>query len=71
MHLKERVRLSHSTKADIITTELTNRNQQEKCCAFLNSQNVLDYCHFSYSFIARIIMTYMLLRLQTRSNGNS
>ena len=36
MHLKERVRLSHSTKADIITTELTNRNQQEKCCAFLN-----------------------------------
>ena len=36
MHLKERVRLSHSTKADFITTELTNRNQQEKCCAFLN-----------------------------------
>ena len=36
MHLKERVRLSHSTKADIITKELTNRNQQEKCCAFLN-----------------------------------
>ena len=35
MHLKERVRLSHSTKADI-TTELTNRNQQEKCCAFFN-----------------------------------
>ena len=36
MHLKDRVRLSHSTKADIITTELTNRNQQEKCCAFFN-----------------------------------
>ena len=36
MHLKERVRLSHSTKADFITTELTNRNQQEKCCAFFN-----------------------------------
>ena len=80
MHLKERVPLSHSTKADFITTELTNRNQQEKCCAFLNltqrahksySQNVLDYCHFSYSFIARIIMTYILLWLQTRSNGNS
>ena len=36
MYLKERVRLSHSTKADIITTELTNRNQQEKSCAFFN-----------------------------------
>ena len=36
MHLKERVHLSHSTKADMITTELTNRNQQEKCCAFFN-----------------------------------
>ena len=36
MHLKELVRLSHSTKADIITTELTNRNQQEKCCPFFN-----------------------------------
>ena len=36
MHLKERFRLSHSTKADKITTELTNRNQQEKCCAYLN-----------------------------------
>ena len=36
MHLKERFRLSHSTNADIITTELTNRNQQEKCCTCLN-----------------------------------
>ena len=36
MHLEERACLSHSTKADIIATELTNRNQQEKCCAFLN-----------------------------------
>ena len=36
MHLKERVRLSHSTKAHIITTELTNRNQQDKCGAFFN-----------------------------------
>ena len=36
MHLIERVRLFHSTKADIITTELTNRNQQEKCSAFFN-----------------------------------
>ena len=36
MHLKERVRLSHSTKADIITTVLTIRNRQEKCCAFFN-----------------------------------
>ena len=32
----QRVRLCHSTKADIITTELTNRNQQEKCCAVFN-----------------------------------
>ena len=36
MHLKKRVRLSHSTKADIITTELNNRHQHEKCCACLN-----------------------------------
>ena len=36
MHLKECVRLSHSTKANKITTELTNRNQQERCCACLN-----------------------------------
>ena len=36
MHLKEHVHLSHSTKADIITMDLTNRNQQEKCCAFFN-----------------------------------
>ena len=36
MHLKECFRLSHLTKADKITTELTNRNQQEKCYACLN-----------------------------------
>ena len=36
MHLKERVRFSHSTKADIITTELTNRKKQKKFCACLN-----------------------------------
>ena len=36
MHLEERVRLSHSTLAHITTTELTNRNQQEKCRACLN-----------------------------------
>ena len=36
MHLKERIHLPHSTKADMMTTELTNRNQQEKCCAFLS-----------------------------------
>ena len=35
MNAFKRARSSHSTKADIITTELTNRNQQEKC-AFLN-----------------------------------
>ena len=35
MHLKEHVRLSHSTKAEI-TTKLTNRNQEEKCRACLN-----------------------------------
>ena len=36
MHLEERIRLSHSTKADIITTELTNRNQRKNCGACLN-----------------------------------
>ena len=81
MHLKERVRLSHSTKAHIITTELTNRNQQEKCCAFFNLTqrahkllfakcfgllsfqlllHPLPADSFSYSFIACIIMSYML-----------
>ena len=57
MHLKERVRLSHSTKADIITTELTNPNQQEKCCAFFN----LTQCTHKLLFAKCFGLSFQLL----------